>query len=82
MKFIYLIIVVFIFTYCSIPSIHKQKEITKPNDIILIDTLKYNDNIETYVYEIDGCEYIGEISIRSAETYLTHKGNCKNKKHG
>ena len=34
-----------------------------------------------YTYNIDGCEYIGEISGDGRNDVLTHKGNCKNAIH-
>lgn len=35
------------------------------------------DSIIVRVYEIDGCEYIGNLWPSSQQSYLTHKGNCK-----
>jgi len=34
-----------------------------------------------YTYNIDGCEYIGEIGGDGKNDILTHKGNCKNPIH-
>ncbi len=39
---------------------------------------------EIHGYEIDGCEYIGNICEETNDgraDFLTHKGDCKNPKH-
>jgi hypothetical protein len=38
-------------------------------------------NRSIYTYNIDGCEYIGEIGGDGRNDILTHKGNCKNPIH-
>lgn len=34
-----------------------------------------------YTYEIDGCEYFGNLGGDSRDDFLTHKGNCRNPIH-
>lgn len=36
-----------------------------------------NHVTKIYIYEIDGCEYIGSINKDGQGDWLSHKGNCK-----
>lgn len=85
---IYVLIFVCIFTVyafvafffgCEPPRVGQKDEyggrvitIISPNG-----TGEWADSITIRVYEIDGCEYIGNLSPMSKISYLTHKGNCK-----
>ena len=45
-----------------------------------IGTNRPESQRELYIYKIDGCEYIGNISFSYGD-FLTHKGNCSNPIH-
>lgn len=50
----------------------------KWNELIPITIINdgYNNQKRIYLYEVDGCEYIGYINGYQSDI-LTHKGNCK-----
>lgn len=39
------------------------------------------NGVKISTYEIEGCEYIGNLTGDLRSIMLTHKGNCKNPKH-
>ena len=56
------------------PNVKVEKVITNP----IIDSIYVNNspNRIIRVYEIDGCEYVGDVRYHHSDI-LTHKGNCK-----
>lgn len=42
-----------------------------------LDETVYGNQQHLWVYQIDGCEYIGPGNFDSGTPWLTHKGNCQ-----
>lgn len=75
---IYALIFVCIFTIigCEPPRVG-QKDEYEGRVLTIISPNCMGDRIVLRVYEIDGCEYIGNLWPSSQQSYLAHKGNCK-----